>query len=79
MKKAADLAQDQYGNYVVQHVLEYGKDPQKEAIMKVLKTSIEHLSKQKFSSNVIEKCLQHGREKDKESLITEMIGKEGVS
>ncbi len=32
LKSAHTLAQDQYGNYVVQHVLEYGTDAEKRAV-----------------------------------------------
>ncbi len=77
IKKAVDLAKDQYGNYVVQHVFEHGKEQYKEKIMKALRGSLVALSKQKFSSNVIEKCLQYSSDKDKEHLVQEMLGKEG--
>jgi hypothetical protein len=52
-----DLVQDQFGNYVVQHVLatKAGFAPR---IIRGLLGHIPELSVQKFSSNVIEKCLQ---------------------
>ena len=79
VKKAVDLAQDQFGNYVVQHVLEHGKETHKASIMKVLRDHLLLLSKQKFSSNVIERCLQHASDKEKDLLISVMVGKEGDS
>jgi len=54
---ALSLVQDQFGNYVVQHLL--STKPQFSAtIVKGLLGHIPELSVQKFSSNVIEKCLQ---------------------
>ena len=72
-----ELAQDQYGNYVVQHVVEFGEARHKEAVMKALKGRVADLSCQKFSSNVIERCLKHVSDKDLEQLLLEIIGKEG--
>ena len=76
VKKAVELSQDQFGNYVVQHVIEHGKDVHKSSVARILKENLLLLSKQKFSSNVIERCLQHASEKDKELLISAMLGKE---
>jgi len=52
-----DLVQDQFGNYVVQHLLAT-KVHFAPLIIKSLLGHIPELSTQKFSSNVIEKCLQ---------------------
>ena len=76
VRRAVELAQDQYGNYVVQHVVEFGKPAHKEAIIKALKGRIGDLSRQKFASNVIEKCLKHVGPKEVEVLLLEIVGKE---
>jgi pumilio RNA-binding family len=76
VKRAVELAQDQYGNYVVQHVVEFGKPVHKEGVMKALKGRIADLSRQKYSSNVIEKCLKHVGPKDVEALLLEILGKD---
>jgi hypothetical protein len=52
-----DLVQDQFGNYVVQHILAT-KASFAPKIIQGLLGHIPELSVQKFSSNVIEKCLQ---------------------
>jgi hypothetical protein len=52
-----DLVQDQFGNYVVQHILST-KASFAPKIIHGLLGHIPELSVQKFSSNVIEKCLQ---------------------
>jgi hypothetical protein len=52
-----DLVQDQFGNYVVQHILSTKPHFAPKIILAML-GHIPELSVQKFSSNVIEKCLQ---------------------
>ncbi|XP_061363708.1 pumilio homolog 2-like [Gastrolobium bilobum] len=68
------LAQDQYGNYVVQHVLEHGKPHERSAIIKELTGQIVQMSQQKFASNVIEKCLTFGTPTERQVLVNEMLG-----
>ncbi|KAJ1389392.1 Pumilio RNA-binding repeat [Sesbania bispinosa] len=68
------LAQDQYGNYVVQHVLEHGKPHERSAIIKELTGQIVQMSQQKFASNVIEKCLSFGTSTERQLLVNEMLG-----
>ena len=75
VKKSVELSQDQYGNYVIQHILEFGKDEQKQIILKSVNQAVLTLSQQKYSSNVIEKCFQFASDKDKAQLILTMIGK----
>lgn len=52
-----DLVQDQFGNYVVQHILSTKPQFAPQIILAML-GNIPALCVQKFSSNVIEKCLQ---------------------
>lgn len=68
------LAQDQYGNYVVQHVLEHGKPHERSAIIKVLTGKIVEMSQQKFASNVVEKCLTFGDPSERQLMVDEMLG-----
>uniref|UniRef100_A0A2P2MFU7 Uncharacterized protein MANES_01G170300 n=1 Tax=Rhizophora mucronata TaxID=61149 RepID=A0A2P2MFU7_RHIMU len=68
------LAQDQYGNYVVQHVLEHGKPHERSAIIKELAGKIVQMSQQKFASNVVEKCLTFGGPTERQLLVNEMLG-----
>ncbi|KAI3987076.1 hypothetical protein MKX01_036866, partial [Papaver californicum] len=68
------LAQDQYGNYVVQHVLEHGKPHERTAIIKKLAGQIVQMSQQKFASNVVEKCLTFGGPVERQFLVSEMLG-----
>ncbi|KAJ6842799.1 pumilio-like protein 1-like isoform X2 [Iris pallida] len=68
------LAQDQYGNYVVQHVLQHGKPKERSAIINKLAGQIVKISQQKFASNVVEKCLTYGSPEERQILIDEMLG-----
>ncbi|KAE8693087.1 Pumilio-like protein 3 [Hibiscus syriacus] len=68
------LAQDQYGNYVVQHVLEHGKPGERSVIIKELAGKIVQMSQQKFASNVVEKCLTVGGPDEHQLLVNEMLG-----
>ncbi|KAL1829088.1 hypothetical protein ACET3Z_007500 [Daucus carota] len=68
------LAQDQYGNYVVQHVLEHGKPHERSTIIRELAGKIVQMSQQKFASNVVEKCLTFGDPSERQLLVTEILG-----
>ncbi|KAE8676404.1 Pumilio-like protein 3 [Hibiscus syriacus] len=68
------LAQDQYGNYVVQHVLEHGKPHERSIIIQELAGKIVQMSQQKFASNVVEKCLTFGGPSERQLLVNEMLG-----
>ncbi|KAK9049107.1 hypothetical protein SSX86_031927 [Deinandra increscens subsp. villosa] len=68
------LAQDQYGNYVVQHVLQHGKPHERSSIISKLSGQIVKMSLQKFSSNVVEKCLTYGSPSERQLLVKEMLG-----
>jgi len=67
------LVQDQYGNYVVQHVLEHGNVNEKKAIIQHLRGQVLQLSQHKFASNVVEKCVQYGPMEDKRLIVDEIL------
>ncbi|KAI3694683.1 hypothetical protein L1987_77652 [Smallanthus sonchifolius] len=68
------LAQDQYGNYVTQHVLRRGKPEERSQIAHKLAGHVVQLSQHKFASNVIEKCLECADYTAKGVLIEEIVG-----
>ncbi|XP_044464061.1 pumilio homolog 6, chloroplastic-like isoform X2 [Mangifera indica] len=68
------LAQDQYGNYVTQHVLERGNTVERSKIIGKLSGHIVQLSQHKFASNVIEKCLEYGGIAERAVIIDEIVG-----
>ncbi|KAJ3126390.1 mRNA binding protein puf3 [Nowakowskiella sp. JEL0407] len=68
-----NLIQDQYGNYVIQHVLEHGKPQDKALIIGKVRGQVLQMSKHKFASNVIEKCVAFGTKRDRQMLIEEVV------
>ncbi|XP_042391229.1 pumilio homolog 2-like isoform X1 [Zingiber officinale] len=74
MESVCNLAQDQYGNYVIQHVLQYGKPEERTDIISKLAGQIVKMSQQKYASNVVEKCLTFGTPKERQILINEILG-----
>ncbi|XP_061355841.1 pumilio homolog 6, chloroplastic-like isoform X2 [Gastrolobium bilobum] len=73
LESVCALAQDQYGNYVTQHVLERGKPQERSQIISKLSGHIVQFSQHKFASNVVEKCLEYGDATERDLLISEII------
>jgi len=71
-EQAESLIQDQYGNYVVQHVLEHGKPEDKARIVAFVRGKVCSYSQHKFASNVVEKCVTYSTRQDKTVLIDEV-------
>ena len=70
------LLDDQYGNYVIQHVLEYGRVEDRDSILAiVVESGLLSLSRQKFASNVVEKLLKYGNGPQRKSIAREMLRK----
>ncbi|KAI8467655.1 MAG: armadillo-type protein [Monoraphidium minutum] len=67
------LAQDQYGNYVIQHILEFGRPHERDRVINALAPHIVTLSRNKFASNVVEKCLLHGKPEQREALVEAIL------
>ncbi|KAF8982104.1 mRNA binding protein puf3 [Haplosporangium bisporale] len=68
-----NLVQDQYGNYVIQHILERGRPAEKSLVVSKVIGQVLPLSKHKFASNVVEKCVAYGSKLDRQRLIEEVI------
>lgn len=54
-----DLLRDQYGNYVIQHVLSSGRASDISAVVRAISGHMLALSQHKFASNVVERCLEY--------------------
>lgn len=74
LPSVCSLALDQYGNYVIQHVLQHGKPEERSTIIKELAGQIVKMSQHKFASNVVEKCLTFGTDDERQILIDEILG-----
>ena len=72
-KSIIELCHDQYGNYVIQHVLEKRNGERCNEIFKALKGKIFDMSIHKFASNVIERCLHYGNKEQRDGIIDEVI------
>ena len=79
VEKTTELAINQFGNYVVQHSLQYGSEKYKKQILRELATEITSLATHKFASNVIEKCMAYCGREEKKIMIDKMLGKRSVS
>ncbi|KAL2462535.1 Pumilio-like protein 5 [Forsythia ovata] len=77
LESAYDLAQDQYGNYVIQHVLERRKSYERSHIISKLSGRIVQMSQHKYASNVVEKCLEYGDATERDLLIEEILAQSG--
>ncbi len=67
------LIQDQYGNYVIQHILEKGSPSDKSGLIIKIKPHLLPMSKHKFASNVIEKCVAYAAPPERSAILQEMI------
>jgi len=70
---AVGLVQDQYGNYVIQHVLVNGHQKHKHIVLFKLKGQFLKLSQHKFASNVVEKCVQYASPEDRLMIVDELV------
>jgi pumilio RNA-binding family len=68
------LLDDQYGNYVIQHVLQFGREEDRDSILQiVVESGLLGLSRQKFASNVVEKLLKYGNSDQRRAVVREML------
>lgn len=74
LEYALGLVQDQYGNYVIQHVLVNGAKKHKAVVIQKLRNHFAKLSQHKFASNVVEKCVQYADDQNRLIIIDELIG-----
>mmetsp|Transcript_26463 Transcript_26463/g.103094 ORF Transcript_26463/g.103094 Transcript_26463/m.103094 type:complete len:162 (+) Transcript_26463:274-759(+) len=77
MISVRQLINDQYGNYVIQHVVEHGTEEERMVIVDIARNDIFGLSNHKFASNVVERCLQHGSPEQRKELIDLFINGDG--
>ena len=67
------LYHTQFGNYVIQHILEHGRPQDKSKIIEQMKGHVLLMSQHKFASNVVEKCLVYGTRAQCRELIMEVM------
>lgn len=69
---APRLIEDQYGNYVIQHVIQQGDEADRAAMIDVVKRKLLWHSKHKFASNVVEKSIDYGNETQRREIIAKL-------
>lgn len=67
------LTQDQYGNYVVQHILRTGSESDKKYIFDLMIDHLLFLSCHKFASNVVERCISYISDVDRRRILNKII------
>lgn len=67
------LMQDQYGNYVIQWVLQHGDRADQLAIVAATKTHLLQMSRHKFASNVVEHVIEVAPPADLRDLLKELL------
>eukprot|EP01064_Diplonema_japonicum_P027276 TRINITY_DN3920_c3_g1_i1.p1 TRINITY_DN3920_c3_g1~~TRINITY_DN3920_c3_g1_i1.p1 ORF type:complete len:513 (+),score=125.80 TRINITY_DN3920_c3_g1_i1:140-1678(+) len=75
IKWCSALICDQYGNYVVQHIIKDNKQVSEKVVFSLCRNIIK-CATNKFGSNVIEKCLKQGSEKAKAELVASLCDRE---
>ncbi|KAI0079938.1 ARM repeat-containing protein [Panus rudis PR-1116 ss-1] len=73
LEHSLQLMQDQFGNYVVQYVLEHGQPQDNAAIVSSLRGQFLLMARHKFASNVCEKALITTTSELRRALIDEII------
>lgn len=73
-KSNKKLLDDQYGNYVIQHVLQFGRVEDRDMVLEmVAENGLLKLSRQKFASNVVEKLLKYGNGEQRKAVVRQML------
>ncbi|KAG9122977.1 mRNA binding protein puf3, partial [Ceratobasidium sp. 392] len=72
-KYTTQLMQDQFGNYVIQFVLEHGASADRDWILHKLRGQMVQMAKHKFASNVCEKALITADPESRRLLIEEIM------
>lgn len=77
LQYAKDLAKNQYGNYVVQNILEAKQPEYVSALIKSFIGYFYEFSMHKFASNVIEKCIRGSTPEQQQVIFADIIGPSG--
>lgn len=73
VENVEELSQDLYGNYVVQHVLRYGKDDIRNRAIDALMTSPIDFACHKFASNVMEAAVTYASPEERMKIVQSIV------
>ena len=65
------LSRNQFGNYVIQHILAHGAPRHVHAIVRKMRGKVLEMSQHKYASNVCEKAFMCASDADRDALIAE--------
>ncbi|EPR79006.1 Pumilio protein [Spraguea lophii 42_110] len=68
------LAENQYGNYVLQFILDNGNEVNKKRIINKILPKVYEYSKHKFASNVVEKCVVQADNEERIKMVDRLNG-----
>lgn len=78
LSDAVALSQHPFGNYVVQHLLEYGARGHRQALVRMLGQHVATLGTDVYASAVLGKALVHGARQDQASLAEQILQAPGL-
>lgn len=73
MSNLIKLCECQYGNYIMQYILEKGPEDKKQRIFFLVKDHFSELSVNKFASNVTEKSLLYSDTNFKREVLNQLL------
>lgn len=68
-ENALGLIVDQYGNYVIQNVMDHGREEDRLRLIEITIGNVLTYSRHKYASNVVEHCLRDGREEHRRRIV----------
>jgi len=85
MQDVENLVRDNFGNYVIQHIIANGSKHPKDSVVNITRARLVRIvtdnllafSQQKFSSNVVEKCMETGSQSERRAIIAKMLNDSG--
>jgi len=79
VENALELAQDAFGNYVLQQIMDTAQEATLRHLIQRLKGSMSKLAVQKFSSIVVEKCVEMAPKDLRKNIYDEIINEQKIS
>lgn len=73
LRESEKLMHDQYGNYVIQWILQHGSKPDRDLVIGKARGNVLVLSRHKFASNVVEQVIRAASPEERCALIEEII------
>ena len=73
LQASRDLMRDQFGNYVIQHLVEHGLPEHRSYIGSLIRGNLLSCCQHKFASNIVERCLEYGSREEQLAFIDEAL------